>query len=695
MSRSLVTLPSQLSGTGHDTSDSDSLGEVPAVSLNNASGTQHPSTNQQQQRHAYEWERSENEIRALAAAHVTIDKWEERDKLKRERSRHLTVDEERLAKKMEKRQSKVKVTPQRTVAALSTMPSRRPDSPSRSNASSLENQFAGPDEIVMDASGKVIGLTIDRLIQRLTSDSFPAVALAKSFLQTYRLYLSSYDLVSLLEARWDADGPPPPAPGAKLTPQQAQQQLSGARLRLLTLIKQWAFKHSDDFKDPMAKSAFFTFAAKMEHCGVSNIVKELEGAMFRARGSIPALVEKDMEEVQRPLSYTPPLGGELIDFHPLELARQITLLEKGYLDAIQPHELMNVAWTKKTKEVLAPNVMTMIRFSNFLVDWMCTEILKPTDPFERAVVINRFIYVGHYCMELNNFNASVEVLSALRRSSVYRLKRSWNLLSDRAWNVFEQMELLFEPDANYKNYRSVVEKVSPPVIPYVGRLLSDILFLEEKEPNMLNTSDMVNMVKLEGLGGLLRFVTDSQHHDYRFAPVEVIISYLYSQEVLNEKQAYSISLEREKKSVEAPKRPSEPSPSALVLEDCATRAEILTQFKTYLDSRCDSELINFFKQTAEWVTIVKEESDQSKRVRDLALLIFDAHIADRSDQQIPFAKDAFNLATIQEIEWKIKEESMPLPATLFKPLVDSVLPVLRYHFNHFKRALPMVQQPST
>lgn len=72
------------------------------------------------------------------------------------------------------------------------------------------------------------------------------------------------------------------------------------------------------------------------------------------------------------------------------------------------------------------------------------------------MVLNRFIYVGHYCMELNNFNGAVEVLSALRRSSIYRLRRSWNYLSDRAWNVFEQMELLFEPDANYKNYRAYV-----------------------------------------------------------------------------------------------------------------------------------------------------------------------------------------------------------------------------------------------
>jgi hypothetical protein len=674
---------------------SDSAAEIPILLA--SSSSQQQQQQQQHHRHAFEWERSENEIRVLRGTHILTDKWEERDKSKRERSRLLSADEERLAKKMEKRQSKVKVAPQRgIIAALGTMPRTRPDTPSRPMASSLENAFDSPDEIVMDSNGKVLGMTLDRLIQRLTSDSFPAVALAKSFLLTYRLYMSPTDLVNALESRWDADGPPPPETGTKMTPQQMQQtHLTPSRLRLLTLTKQWAFKHgAEDFENGQVRNAFFSFAAKMERCGIINLMKEIENGLFKKRGSVvetPAEMEIE-EPPKNPLAYLPPFGGELFDFHPLELARQITILEKNYLDCFIPQELLNLAWTKKNKDTLAPNVLAMIRFSNFLVDWMCTEILKPTDPLERAMVINRFIYVGQYCMELNNFNGTVEVLSALRRSSIYRLRRSWNYLSDRAWNVFEQMELLFEPDANYKNYRAVLEKVLPPCIPYVGRLLSDILFLEEKEPTLLasgsSSGEMVNLVKMDAMANILKFLTEQQNHDYRLSSVEIIISYLYSREVFNEKQAYNISLDLEKKPTEAQRRLYELSPSALVLEDSASRNDVFVMFRGYLESKSDANILMFYKQVYDWTSIVKTESDQSKRVRELAGLIFDAFVGDRSEQHISFAKDALLQATIQEIEWKVKEDTAALPHALFKPLLDSIIPVLQYHFAQFKRELP-------
>lgn len=669
---------------------SDSGFEMPIVISPSSTAAQQCLGNRQ----AFEWERSENEMRAMFASHILPDKWEERDKSKKEKSRLLSADEERFAKKMEKRQSKVKVQPQKgVIGALGTMPRTRPDTPSRSATPSLENLFDSPEDILTDANGKLIAMKLDRLIQRLTSDSFPAVSLAKSFLLSYRLYMSPIDLVNALDARWDADGPPTPEANLGMTPQQMQQMhLTPSRLRLLTLAKQWAFKHgTEDFDNVQVRDAFFTFAAKMERCGVVNLTKEIEMGLFKKRGSVvEAAAAQDMDIEETPKnssSFVPPIGGELFDFHPLELARQITLLEKSYLDSILPQELLNLAWTKKNKETLAPNVLSMIRFSNFLVDWMCTEIIKPNDALERAMVLNRFIYVGHYCAEMNNFNGVVEVLSALRRSSVYRLRKSWNHLSDRAWNIFEQLERIFEPDSNFKNYRVALEKAIPPCVPYVGRLLSDILFLEEKEPTTLGAGEMVNLVKLEAMGSILKFLTDHQHHDYRFTPIEIIVSYLYSRDVYNEKQAYNISLDREKKVTEPSKRTSELSPSSLQLEDCATRSDVFTLFRNYLEGRIDVNLLVFYKQVADWGSSLKAETEQTKRTRELALLIFDAFIGDRSDQYISFPKDAFLMATTQEIEWKVRDDSMPLSPTLFKPLIDSILPVLQYHFDLFKRSL--------
>lgn len=229
-----------------------------------------------------------------------------------------------------------------------------------------------------------------------------------------------------------------------------------------------------------------------------------------------------------------------------------------------------------------------------------------------------------------------------------------------------------------------------PGIPYVGRILSDILFLEEKEPTMVGPNgDMVNLIKLEAMGGILKFVQDMRHSDYQLIHVDIITHYLYTREVYNEKHAYAISLDREKKVNDAAKKPMEMSPSAIVLEDAVARNEVFALFRAYLEGKANAQLLMFYKQVHDWTCIVRQEgSDQSKRARELASLIFEAFVSDRSEQQIAFAKDSFIMASLQEIEWKVKDDSSPLPPALFKPLTDTITPVLQYHFDLFKRSLP-------
>lgn len=43
------------------------------------------------------------------------------------------------------------------------------------------------------------------------------------------------------------------------------------------------------------------------------------------------------------------------DVHPEEIARQLTLIEWKMWKEIQPWECLGLAWTKKDKEVRAPN----------------------------------------------------------------------------------------------------------------------------------------------------------------------------------------------------------------------------------------------------------------------------------------------------------------------------------------------------
>lgn len=54
----------------------------------------------------------------------------------------------------------------------------------------------------------------------------------------------------------------------------------------------------------------------------------------------------------------------LLDFHPEEIARQLTLIESQLYRAIKPWECLGQAWAKKDKERRAPRVMAMINRFN-------------------------------------------------------------------------------------------------------------------------------------------------------------------------------------------------------------------------------------------------------------------------------------------------------------------------------------------
>jgi len=197
---------------------------------------------------------------------------------------------------------------------------------------------------------------------------------------------------------------------------------------------------------------------------------------------------------------------------------------------------------------VAPNIQKMINRFNQVSLWVATEIVETEDLKLRAVILNRFIFIAQRCRELNNFNAVMEILSALQSASVHRLRQTWDLLPPKTWEIFQSFLTLLEPEGNFLNYREAlrIARHKGPVVPYLGLYLTDLVFIEDGNPDFIPGTKLHNFAKLNLLSAIIRDMQSYQDTPYCLETVESIRIYLLDKPVVeNEDDLYKLSCQRE------------------------------------------------------------------------------------------------------------------------------------------------------
>jgi len=170
----------------------------------------------------------------------------------------------------------------------------------------------------------------------------------------------------------------------------------------------------------------------------------------------------------------------------------------------------------------------MITRSNKIPYWVATEIITRDNLEERVSVLRKFIQIADHCRAIGNYNGVMEVLSGLNMTAVYRLKKTWASLSARVLNLFLSLSQLMAPDANFKTYREVLKKETQPRVPYLGRYLTDLVFVEDAMPLLL-PNGLVHFWKCRSVAQIIFDLMSHQKQPYNFHPVPEIQTYLQQQ----------------------------------------------------------------------------------------------------------------------------------------------------------------------
>ncbi|XP_078406054.1 ras-specific guanine nucleotide-releasing factor RalGPS1-like isoform X1 [Cetorhinus maximus] len=200
---------------------------------------------------------------------------------------------------------------------------------------------------------------------------------------------------------------------------------------------------------------------------------------------------------------------DVLKVTPEEFASQITLMDVPVFKAIQPEELTSCGWNKKDKHILAPNIVAFTRRFNQVSFWIVREILTAQTLKIRAEILSHFIKLAKKLLELNNLHSLMAVVSGLQSAPIFRLSKTWALVSRKDKAMFEKLDYLVTKEDNYKRMREFISSLRMvPCIPYLGIYLLDLIYIDSAYP--ASDSIMENEQRSNQMNNILRIISDLQ-----------------------------------------------------------------------------------------------------------------------------------------------------------------------------------------
>ena len=226
-----------------------------------------------------------------------------------------------------------------------------------------------------------------------------------------------------------------------------------------------------------------------------------------------------------------------------EVARQLTILDSHVFISISSSELLNQSWNKPKLKHQAPNVLRTVAMFNQLSHAISYQILQGQKPKDRAKIIEWWIKVAEHCRLLNNFHALMAIISGVNSGPTARLRHSRKEVSKALLDQLAAYEEIYQSEGSFATYRTTLHNSLPPLIPYLGIHLTDLVFIEEG--NKDTHGHLINFAKRRLLWGVISTLQTFQQTPYNLQPVRQIHDLLANLRTLENRELFKLSLARE------------------------------------------------------------------------------------------------------------------------------------------------------
>ncbi|XP_034751957.1 ras-specific guanine nucleotide-releasing factor 2 isoform X3 [Etheostoma cragini] len=317
--------------------------------------------------------------------------------------------------------------------------------------------------------------------------------------------------------------------------------------RVLNVLRHWVSKHSQDF-DMNSELKTGVIGLLEEVLRDPDLLPQERKATSNILSS--ALSQEDQDDAQLKIEdivqmVEGPKAECFESLSAMELAEQITLLDHIVFRSIPYEEFLGQGWMKVDKTERTPYIMKTSQHFNDMSNLVASHIMAHADVGSRAGSIEKWLAVADICRCLNNYNGVLEITSALNRSAVFRLKKTWSKVCKQTKALMDRLQKTVSSEGRFKNLRETLKNCNPPCVPYLGMYLTDLAFIEEGTPNFTEEG-LVNFSKMRMISHIIREIRQFQQAPYRIEHQPKVTQFLLDKTlVMDEDTLYELSLKIE------------------------------------------------------------------------------------------------------------------------------------------------------